>query len=103
MSIPFWQSDPDAHWSTLLGVLETYCHPEIATGDGYERLQRLAKREDDEEMRVFKEELREAILDPAQIPGDSLAWAVQYDDGSDEAFLTRVWRDLYPEEPLPTA
>ncbi|MQA94244.1 MAG: hypothetical protein GEV11_06175, partial [Streptosporangiales bacterium] len=82
MSIRFWQANPEAPWTTLLSVVETYCHPEIATDDAYERLQRLAKRTDDEEMRTFKQELGEAIADPSQLPKDALFWAAQYDDGS---------------------
>lgn len=103
MSKRFWQTDPQADWATLLGVVETYCHPEIATDDGYERLQRLAKRQDDAEMTVFKQELREAIRDPSRLPSGSLARAAEYEDGSEQAFLARLWRDLYPEEPLPSA
>jgi hypothetical protein len=65
-----------------------------------ESLQRLAKREDDPEMRVFKAELRQAITHPDRLPGDELSSHVQYDDGSDEAFLRRLWRDLYGDEPV---
>jgi hypothetical protein len=51
-------------------------------------------------MRIFKSELREAIMDPSRLPGDELFQSVQYDDVSDEAFLRRLWRELYGEEPL---
>jgi hypothetical protein len=34
-----------------------------------------------------------------QLPGDELFHAVDYRDGSDEAFLGRLWRDLYGEQP----
>jgi hypothetical protein len=50
-------------------------------------------------MRVFKSELREALGDPGQLPGDELWESVEYSDGSDEAFLGRLWRDLYGDEP----
>ena len=46
-------------------------------------------------MRVFKAELREALRDPSRIPDDELSESVEYDDGSDEAFLRRLWHDLY--------
>jgi hypothetical protein len=62
-------------------------------------LKQLANREDDEEMRVFKSELRQALRDPGQLPGDELAEAVEYGDGSDQAFLRRLWRDVYGGEP----
>jgi hypothetical protein len=51
-------------------------------------------------MRVFKSELREALCDPSQLPGDELSESVQYDDGSSEAFLRRLWRELYGDKPL---
>jgi hypothetical protein len=53
-------------------------------------------------MRVFKSELREALRDPSQLPDDELSESVQYDDGSSEVFLHRLWRDLYGDEPLDT-
>ena len=65
-----------------------------------ESLQRLAKREDRPEMHVFKAELRQAITHPDQLPSDELFDQVQYDDGSDKAFLRRLWRDLYGDEPV---
>ena len=36
----------------------------------------------------------------ADWPGDELAAAVEYDDGSDEKFLQRLWHDLYGDEPI---
>ena len=54
---------------------------------------------DDDEMRVFKAELRQALADPGTLPDEELSEAVEYDDGSDERFLRRVWRDLYGDEP----
>ena len=69
-------------------------------GDDYERLKRLSKREDDQQMRVFKAELRQALTDPSQLPAGELDDAVEYDDGSDEKFLRRLWHDLYGNEPI---
>ena len=63
------------------------------------RLKRLVKREDNEQMRVFKAELRQALTDPSQLPAGELDNAVEYDDGSDEKFLRRLWHDLYGDEP----
>ena len=52
-------------------------------------------------MQVFKSELRQALADPSQLPEDELLQcAVEYTDGSDEAFLRRLWRDLYGDEPV---
>ena len=80
----------------LIRVATTCLHPET---DDLESLQRLARREDDEEMRAFKAELREAVLDPGKVPAGELFRHVVHNDGSQEAFLRRLWRDLYGDEP----
>jgi hypothetical protein len=54
----------------------------------------------DDEMRVFKAELRRALADPSQLPARELDDTVEYDDGSDEKFLRRLWHDLYGDEPI---
>lgn len=99
MSPLYWEWNPDGPFATLIRVAATYCSPD-ADEEAYEGLKRLAKREDDEEMRVFKTELREVLLDPTRLPDDELYESVQYDDGGDEAFLRRLWRDLYGDEPF---
>jgi hypothetical protein len=93
----YWERHPDGPFATLVAVATTYLHPENYDLDS---LKELAKREDDEEMRVFKSELREALRDPSQLPDDELWESVEYDDGSDEAFLRRLWHELYGDEPL---
>jgi hypothetical protein len=50
-------------------------------------LKSLVQREDDEQMGVFKSDLRQALKDPGQLPGDELSEHVEYDHGSGEAFL----------------
>ena len=91
----YWERHPDGPFATLIAVATTYLDPE-----NYDlgELKSLAKREDDEEMQTFKSELREALRDPSQLPGDELFESVEYTDGSDEAFLSRLWRDLYGDE-----
>jgi hypothetical protein len=93
----YWEVNPDRPFATLIAVAATYLEPE---NYDMESLRRLAKRPGDREMSVFKEELREAIRDPGRLPGDELFRHVEYDDGSDEAFLRRLWRDLYDDEPV---
>lgn len=92
----YWQRYPDGPFATLIRVAATYLHPEA---DDLESLQRLAKREDDEEMRAFKAELRETVNGLGEVPGGELSRHVQYEDGSPGAFLRRLWRDLYGDEP----
>ena len=93
----YWERHPDGPFAILIAVATTYLDPENYDLDS---LKRLAKREDREEMRVFKSELREALRDPSQLPDDELWESVEYHDGSDEAFLRRLWHDLYGDEPL---
>jgi len=101
MSPLYWERHPEGPFATLIRVAATYCSPD-ADEEAYEGLQRLAKREDYEDMQVFKAELREALRDPSQLPDGELSESVQYDDGSTEAFLRRLWRDLYGDEPFDT-
>ena len=101
MSIPFWQKDPDAPFATLLSVIAGSCHPE-AWEDAYEDLQRIARDHPDTPRMIrFKDELRRVIRDPSLVSRADLSYAAVYSDGSAEKFLARLWRDLYPDEPLP--
>jgi hypothetical protein len=93
----YWKRHPDGTFATLIRITTTYLHPDA---DDLESLQTLAEREDDEEMRIFKGELRQAIENPALVPNTELSEHVQYEDGSPQAFLRRLWRDLYGDEPV---
>ncbi|MFL6072359.1 MAG: hypothetical protein ACJ73S_03070 [Mycobacteriales bacterium] len=94
----FWRNNPDAPFATLLRVVEVHCHPE-SYDTAYEDLIDLARDpEPVEEMVRFKEQLREALGDPSRLPDGALFQAASFDDGSDEKFLRRLWRDLYGDE-----
>jgi hypothetical protein len=93
----YWERHPEGPFATLIEFAATHLEPENYD-DG--SLRALANREGDEEMRVFKSELRDALKDPARLPGDELSRAVQYDQGSDVAFLRWLWRELYGDEPF---
>jgi hypothetical protein len=54
---------------------------------------------DTEAWAKYATELREALGNPGQLPDNELFKAVQFSDGSNEAFLRRLWRDLYGDEP----
>jgi hypothetical protein len=95
----YWKRRPDGPFATLIRIATTYLHPEA---DDLESLQRLARRENDKEMHTFKAELRKAIKDPGQLPDDELSKHVRYEDGDPEAFLRRLWRDLYGDEAVET-
>ena len=90
-------SYPGGPFATLIAFAATYLEPE---NYDVESLGRLAKRSGDREMSAFEEELREAIRDPGRLPGGELFHQVEYDDGSDETFLRRLWRDLYSDKPV---
>jgi len=91
----YWNRHPGGPFATLIRIATTYLHPEA---DALESLQALAQR-GDPVMQVFKAELRQAIRDPGLLPAGELSRHVQYDDGSPRAFLRRLWRDLYGDEP----
>ena len=95
----YWKRHPDGQFATLIRITTTYLHPEA---DDLESLQRLTGHENDAEMRTFKAELRAAIKDPGQLPDDELSKHVRYEEGSPEAFLRRLWLDLYGKEPVET-
>ena len=96
MSQFYWKRRPDGPFVTFIAVATTYLHPE---SDDLDSLKALARRDGDEEMRVFKSELREALRNPGQLPRDELFKSVQYDNGSSEAFLRWLWHELYGDEP----
>jgi hypothetical protein len=99
LTIPkYWRKNPDAPFAALLSIVNTHCHPE-AYDDAYEDLVESAHDPDaDERLARFKEQLRQALRDPSQVPAGALWTAAKYDDGSDEKFLRRLWRDLYGDE-----
>ena len=101
MQIPtghfYWTRHPDGPFVTLISVAATYLHPEMYRPG---ELRKRAQRNDDPKIRAFKAELREAIQHPDRLPEGELEWNVEYNDASDEAFLARLWKDLYGDEPV---
>ena len=93
----YWKRRPGGPFVTLIRISTTYLRPEA---DDLESLQELVVSSDRPEIHAFKTELRQAIAHPGQVPGDEFFSHVQYDDGSDEAFLKRLWRGLYGDEPV---
>lgn len=51
-------------------------------------------------MQTFTRELREVMADPSVLPAGALSKASGYEDGTDAAFLSRLWRELYDDEPV---
>ncbi len=100
MSTTYWERHPDGPFATLIAVAATYCSPDAYNGAYHDLISRArAPDPGDEEIRAFTAELRQALADPGQLPGGELFDAVDYGDGSDEAFLRRLWHDLYGDHP----
>jgi hypothetical protein len=96
----YWERHPAGPFATLISVAATYCGPDAYDGAYDDLINRArAPEPDDEEIGAFKAELQQALADPAQLPGDELSHAVEYGDGTDEAFLRRLWHDLYGDRP----
>jgi hypothetical protein len=96
--VPFyWERHPDGPFVTLIEIATTYLDPENYNLD---ELKKLARRDDLDEVRVFKADLREALRDPSRLPGDELFESVEYVNGSDDAFLVWLWHELYGDEPF---
>ncbi len=90
----YWERHPDGPFATLIEISTLYLDPENYDLDALKDL----AQHDGTRMAEFKVELREAVKDPSKLPGDELSRSVQYDDGSPEAFLKRLWRELYGDE-----
>jgi hypothetical protein len=69
----YWAKHPHGPFATLIAVAATYCHPEAYDGGYTDLIDRARSAEpDDEEIRAFKAELREALADPGRLPDDEL-------------------------------
>jgi hypothetical protein len=100
VSVFYWERHPHGPFTTLITLAATYCSPDAYDGAYDDLINRArAPEPDDEEIGAFKAELQQALADPGQLPGDELSHAVDYGDGTDEAFLRRLWHDLYGEQP----
>jgi hypothetical protein len=95
-----WQRDPNSPFAFFLRIVDTYLHPE-STHD-VDDLAWWTKHADPPEKAIrFKDELRRLLTgDLDKLPESSLSTAAEYEDGSDEAFLRRLWHELYGDEPI---
>jgi hypothetical protein len=99
----YWERHPDGPFVTLISIATNYLHPENFDLD----LLKERVKHDDDRMRVFKSDLREALRDPDRLPDSErygydgeLFASVQYENGCDEAFLVWLWHELYGDEPF---
>ena len=96
----YWRRDKNAPFAYFLGIIDTYLHPESGY-DVDDLAEWLRKAKPPVKAQQFKDEFRRLLsgeLD--QVPKGALGTASAYDDGSDEAFLRRLWNELYGDEPV---
>jgi hypothetical protein len=94
----YWLDDPNASYATFLSVLTSYLNPEVMDEEGLKG--RATTYAELDEMVTFKKEFREVIADPAVLRKGALRTAAYFEDDSEEAFLARLWRELYGDESL---
>jgi hypothetical protein len=98
-----WVRDGEKPFGTLLSHLGTYVHPEVHYKNFPVLKQACGRPVLSAVTMRFKDELRQVIVgDRDELPEGAIAKAAEYDDGSEEAFVKRLWTELFPDEPLPT-
>jgi hypothetical protein len=96
----YWRQDKDAPFAFFLTIVDTYLHPESGY-DVDDLAEWLEDGEPQEEVVRFKDEFRRLLSgDLDQLPKGALGTAAEFDDGTDEAFLRRLWHELYGDEPV---
>ena len=91
---PYWRDNLHGRFVTLLNTLDRY-------QDRYAELVALvSSHEAPPWTLIVREDLQRALRDVSQIPTGALWTAAHYDDENDEAFLRRLWRDFYGDEPI---
>jgi hypothetical protein len=96
----YWQRDKDAPFVFFVSVINAYCHPEVGA-DKNELSDWVHHSGQSEKTAQFKEEFRRLLSgELSKLPEYALFTAAEYEDGSDEAFLTRLWHELYGDEPV---
>lgn len=95
-----WRRDPNSPFAYFLGIIDTYLHPESGY-DVDDLAAWLRRAKPPEKAARFKDDFRQLLsgeLD--KLPKGALGTASAYEDGSDEAFLRRLWHELYGDEPV---
>ena len=95
-----WRRDRNSPFAFFLEVIDTYLHPE-SHYDVSDLAEWLKNGEPTEEVTRFKDEFRRLLsgeLD--KLPREALSTAAEFEDGSDEAFLRRLWQELFGDEPV---
>ena len=79
----YWARNPQGPFATLIAVAATYCHPEVYNDAYAELVERVrSAAPEDEQIRVFRDELREALADPDSRPMANFQGRSTMSDGS---------------------
>src|ERR1700733_13236541 len=96
----YWQKDGDAPFVFFVGIVNAYCHPESGA-DEQDLAGWVHSPQPSPEVTRFKDEFRRLLSgELGKLPEYALFTAAEYEDGSDEAFLRRLWHELYGDEPV---
>lgn len=96
----YWRENEDAPFAYFLTIIDTYLHPE-SSYDVDDLAEWLREARPQEKATRFKNEFRRLLSGELDaVPKGALGTASAYEDGSDEAFLRRLWHELYGDEPV---
>lgn len=101
----YWLKEKSIPFSVFLNILQAYYHPEVYH-DGFPELVERVKQNhpDDQEIRTFKEQFGSIIEgDRVGLHLQAIDTAAEFNDQTETAFLIRLWRELYPEDEIPTS
>jgi hypothetical protein len=92
--------DPNTPFAFFLRIVDTYLHPE--SGHDVDDLVWWTKNADPPQKAIrFKDDFRLLLSGELnKLPNYALFTAAEFDDGTDEAFLRRLWHELYGDEPV---
>lgn len=99
----YWLEDETVPFASFLRTIQTFYHPEVRDDNFAELVQLARSGGGGEKMAVFKRELGQ--LAGGQRDGlrpNAISVAAGYDEwATDDEFLTWLWKELYPGEPVP--
>lgn len=102
------QKYPGLPFATLVNVIASYCDPNVADSGVYDEFVAAARDPGPPagpafpDLRVFREELRRA-LGGEWYPRAAVSQESGHAEGGPDAFLRRLWNDIWPDEPPPAA
>lgn len=99
----YWLEDRSVPFATFLATIQNHYHPD-SDRDAFDELVELARSgRGGERMAIFKAELARLVGgDRDGLRPNAISVAASYDEwATDDEFLTWLWNELYPGEPVP--